>query len=343
MTICSAAKDGRVKKPAVSIVIAAYNSTRYIRQTLDSINNQTFTDFETIVVNDGSTDTTQLEQILESHPLPIVYISQDNKGVSAARNAGINIAQGEFYTQLDSDDLWEPEYLSTQVQFLTDHPDVVVVYPNATIFGDSSDVELEYMEICPSKGEVSFESLIQEHCIVLTCVTARMSMIKRVGMFDEMIRSCEDFDLWLRIIKAGGRITYHRQILARYRRHEGSLSSDRVWMTTNLLAVMEKAAKRSDLTHSERETLLRESDKRRTMLHLFQGKHALGLGDAETALNRFEEANTNLRSRKLSITIFLLRLWPRLPIWAFAARERFLAKRQEHMLTGIDTPSEVTH
>src|SRR5262249_16095933 len=99
------------RPPSVSIVIAAYNASAFIEQALNSVLAQTFTDYETLVINDGSDDTPQLEQILELHPLPIVYTSQQNKGVSAARNAGIKIARGAFYAQLDSDDQWEPEYL----------------------------------------------------------------------------------------------------------------------------------------------------------------------------------------------------------------------------------------
>ena len=338
MIIRPTSKDSNEPAPAVSIVIAAYNASSYIRETLDSVKAQTFIDYEVIVVNDGSSDSEELERILESHPLPIVYISQQNKGVSAARNAAINVARGEFYAQLDADDQWEPDYLAVQLRFLADHPDTALVYPNAIIFGDSSETGLEYMKICPSEGQVSFESLIQERCIVLTCVTARTNVIRSVGMFDEGLRSCEDFDLWLRIVKNGDRISYHRQVLARYRRHKGSLSSDRVWMTSNLLAVMEKTAKRTDLTDSEREVLDKQLNFRRTTLRLFQGKHALGLGDATVALNRFEEANQSLRSLKLSVAIFLLRYWPKVPIWAFAARERFLARRQTHLLAGIDTP-----
>lgn len=330
------------ESPAVSIVIAAYNASAYISETLYSIAAQTFTDYEVIVVNDGSADTPELERILESHPLAVVYISQVNKGVSAARNAAIKVARGEFYAQLDADDQWEPNYLAVQLRFLTEHQDVAVVYPNAIIFGDCSDAGFEYMNICRSDGEVSFESLILQRCTVLTCVTARMHVIRRAGTFDESLRSCEDFDLWLRVIKTGGRIAYHRQVLARYRRHVGSLSSDRVWMTSNLLTVLEKAAKRSDLTDSERQSVSKELTLRGTMLRLFQGKHALSLGDARTALTRFEEANANLRSLKLSLTILFLRRWPRLLIRAFAARERFFARRDEHLLTGIDTPNEVT-
>jgi glycosyltransferase involved in cell wall biosynthesis len=338
MIIRTTSKDSNEAPPAVSIVIAAYNASPYIGETLDSVLAQTFTNYEVIVVNDGSDDRADLERILEAHPLPVFYISQENKGVSAARNAGIHVARGEFYAQLDSDDQWEPDYLAVQLRFLVEHPDIALVYPNAIIFGDSPHTGLEYMKLCPSEGEVSFESLIGERCVVLTCVTARMSIIRSVGMFDESLRSCEDFDLWLRIVKSGGSISYHRQVLARYRRHKGSLSSDRVWMMTNLLAVMEKVAKRSDLPDSERQVLGKQLASSQTMLRLFEGKHALGRGDAVVALNRLEEANRSLRSLKLSVAILLLRYWPRLPIWAFSARERFFARRQEHVLAGIDTP-----
>jgi glycosyltransferase involved in cell wall biosynthesis len=326
------------KSPVVSVVIAAYNASAYISETLDSIAAQTFTDYEVIVVNDGSADTPELERILESHSLDLIYLSQVNKGVSAARNAAIKVARGEFYAQLDADDQWEPDYLAFQLGFLTEHPEVALVYPNAIIFGDSSDSGLEYMRIVRSDGEVSFENLILQRCTVLTCVTARMHAIKSAGMFDESLRTCEDFDLWLRVLKTGSRIAYHREVLARYRRHAGSLSSDRAWMTSNLLTVLEKAAKRSDLTASERQSISNELALQGTLLRLYQGKHALSLGDARTALSRFQEANATLRRMKLSLTIVLLRTWPGLAIWGFAARERFFARRQEHLLTGIDTP-----
>src|SRR5918999_553974 len=89
--------ESQRKNPAVTVVIAAYNSAHYIGQTLDSVKAQTFTDYEVIVVNDGSKDREELERILNSHPLPIIYISQENKGVSAARNAAIRIGRGQFY------------------------------------------------------------------------------------------------------------------------------------------------------------------------------------------------------------------------------------------------------
>ena len=244
-------EEQRDKTPAVTVVIPVYNSAHYIAQALDSLKAQTFSNYEVIVVNDGSDDREELERILKSHPLPVIYISQENKGVSAARNAAIKIAKGEFYAQLDADDQWTPDYLDVQLGFLAENPDVALVYPNATVIHDESDMTLEFMKISPSEGDVNFESLVRQKCVVMTCVTARMSAIRAAGMFDESLRSCEDFDLWLRIVRNGGRIAYHRRPLVLYRRHEGSLSSDRVWMTRHLLAVFEKCAAAFELTSSE--------------------------------------------------------------------------------------------
>jgi hypothetical protein len=194
------------------------------------------------------------------------------------------------------------------------------------------------MAISPSEGEVNFESLVRQKCTVMTCVTARMAAIKSAGMFDESLRSCEDFDLWLRIVKNVGRIIYHRRVLVLYRRHAGSLSSDRVWMTRNLLAVFEKCASTLDLTTAEREILNEEINRNRAMLGLFEGKHALRAGGASAALLHFKQANEHLHSPKLVLVIFLLRHVPRLVIWSFVARERFLTSNPDHQLTGIDEP-----
>ena len=336
MTI-STHSDAR-KTPAVTVVIAAYNASRYIAQALDSVQAQTFSNYEVIVVNDGSSDSDELEQILRSHPLPIIYLSQENKGVSAARNAAIRIAKGEFYAQLDSDDQWTPDYLEVQLQILRDNPDVVLVYPNATIIADAAEDEREFMEVSPSEGEVNFESLVRQQCTVMTCVTARMSAIREAGMFDETLRSCEDFDLWLRIAKNVGRIAYHRQPLALYRRHEGSLSSDRVWMTRCLLDVFEKSARTLTLTPRETEVLHEETTRSRAVLCLFEGKRALNTGDAGTALARFSEAHAELRTPKLALVVFFLRHSPHLVIWTYALRERLVQKQPHHQLSGIDQP-----
>jgi glycosyltransferase involved in cell wall biosynthesis len=339
MTIRDASKTGATT-PAVTVVIPSYNNALYIGQTLDSIEAQTCSDYEVIVVNDGSEDRAELERVLESHPLEIIYISQENKGVSAARNAAIRVARGEFYAQLDADDQWTPDYLEVQLGILRDNPDVALVYPNARIIGDGAPVELEFMKVSPSEGDVTFESLVRQQCTVLTCVTARMSAIRGAGMFDEGLRSCEDFDLWLRIVKHGGKIIYHRRILALYRRHQGSLSSDRVWMLRHLLAVFEKWAQTNrtldGLTPAERAVVDEQITVNRSELRLHEGKRALSAGGASAALVCFQKANQDMHRPKLALVIFLLRHVPRLVVWTFAARQRWLQDDAQHELSGTD-------
>ena len=330
--------DSETQNPAVTVVIPAYNSAHYISQTLDSIKAQTFSDYEVIVVNDGSEDRVELERAIASHALPVIYLSQENKGVSAARNAAIRIARGEFYAQIDADDQWLPNYLEVQLGILKRQPDVTLVYPNATIIGDDFESGLQFMEVSPSDGEVSFESLVRQQCVVMTSVTARMSAIRAAGMFDEGLRSCEDFDLWLRLAKNGGRIIYHRQPLALYRRHAGSLSSDRVWMMHHLLAVFEKCARTLSLTRAERKALDEQISWNRSLLHVFEGKRALTGSSAEAALADFQRVNKHLRSTKLKLAILLLRYMPRLGIRVLSARERLLSKQADTQLTGFDRP-----
>jgi len=330
--------DREAQQPSVTIVVPAYNSAHYISQTLDSIKAQTFRDYEVIVVNDGSEDRVELERTIESHPLPVIYLSQENKGVSAARNAAIKIARGEFYAQIDADDQWLPNYLEVQLGILKSEPGVTLVYPNAKIIGEHADGGLEFMDISPSAGEVNFESLVRQQCVVMTSVTARMAAIRETGMFDEELRSCEDFDLWLRLAKNGGRIVYHRQPLALYRRHPKSLSSDRVWMTRHLLAVFEKCARTLSLTAVERKALGEQISLNRSLLHLFEGKRALRGSSAEAALADFQQANEHLHSGKLKVAIFFLRYMPRLAMRVLSARERFLTKQAGTELTGFDQP-----
>ncbi|MGH9799036.1 MAG: glycosyltransferase family A protein, partial [Blastocatellia bacterium] len=119
--------------PAVSIIIPAYNLAPYIAETLDSVFAQTCRDFEIIVINDGSTDDT--EERIAPYRNRIVYIRQENRGVMAARNVGLQAARGRYIALLDGDDLWLPNFLEVLVGMLEADPDLSVAYPNARYFG----------------------------------------------------------------------------------------------------------------------------------------------------------------------------------------------------------------
>jgi len=195
--------------PTVSVIIPAYKVAAFIIETLDSVFAQTFSDFEVIVINDGSPDTPELEQQLEKYRSAITYLKQPNRGAGAARNAGLRLARGEFVGFLDGDDLWLPNFLAEQLTLIRGDGGYDLAYADALNFGDR-DYDGSNMDYNPSHGEVTFTKLVCGQCNVVTSsVLARRGPILRVGCFNERFVNSQDFDLWLRLVKdAHARITY---------------------------------------------------------------------------------------------------------------------------------------
>ena len=308
--------------PLVSVIIPAYDVAEFIGEALDSVLAQSFTDYEIIVVNDGSPDTEGLERALAPYMSRIVYLKQDNRGVSAARNTGIKAARGTFIAFLDADDSWLPNYLDVQVARIQADPTIDVLYPNVMMFGGTSEAGEEFMTICPSSGDVTFERLISQECNVSNCSIARRETIVRAGLFDESLRSVEDFDLWLRVIKSGGRISYHRDVLARYRRRSGSLTADPIWLSQNVIRVLDKVKQTMELTASELASVDLHQQRFRALLSFHEGKRAFFSGDTAGAISGLTEANRFFRNRKTAITLMMLRIAPRLLLRAYDLRDR---------------------
>jgi hypothetical protein len=205
-------------------------------------------------------------------------------------------------------------------------PSIDALYPNALVFGDMPEAGKEFMEVAPSEGEVTFESLVMQECTVMTCVTARREMVLRAGLYDESLNCSEDLDLWLRIVKAGGRMSYHRRVLVRYRRHRGSLSSDPLWVCENSLRVLDKAERTMTLTDEEREAVERARARFRAIHNFYKGKRAFTDGDTKTAIQCLKEANTFFKSRKTALVLILLRFAPQLLLRTYDLRDRLILK-----------------
>ena len=183
------------KRPLVSVIIPTYNRGWTIKEAIDSVLAQSFIDFELIVVDDGSTDDTS--EILDSYRDDIKVLSQENNGVSAARNRGVATASGIFIAFLDSDDLWLPEKLSSQVDFFNSNPDALICQTEEIWVRKN-------MRVNPKKRHKKPWGMIFEPSLDLCLVSPSAVMIKRslfeeVGVFDETLPACEDYDLWLRI------------------------------------------------------------------------------------------------------------------------------------------------
>ena len=185
----------RSKNPEVSVIIPTYNRGWIIKEAIDSVLAQDFRDFELIVVDDGSTDDTL--RILDSYGQDLVAIQQPNRGVSAARNRGIAAAGGRLIAFLDSDDRWLPRKLSTQVEFFKSNPGAMINQTEEIWIRNGVRVNPKTRHLKPA-GMIFERSL--ELCLVSpSAVMIRRALFDEVGLFDEDLPACEDYDLWLRI------------------------------------------------------------------------------------------------------------------------------------------------
>ncbi|HHP7231495.1 MAG TPA: glycosyltransferase family 2 protein [Xenococcaceae cyanobacterium] len=182
----------------VSVVIPAYNSMAYLPETVANVLEQTYGDFELIIVNDGSTDNTEawIKQLTDPR---IKLISQENRGLAGARNTGISKAQGEYIAFIDADDLWHPDKLTQQVKVLDAHPDVGLVYTWVTYISD--DGTSTGRTVKPQAEGMIWQQLIAVNQIECGSVAMiRRACFERVGLFDPPLRSYgEDWDMWLRL------------------------------------------------------------------------------------------------------------------------------------------------
>ncbi|MEO6525386.1 MAG: glycosyltransferase [Gemmatimonadaceae bacterium] len=297
--------------PAVSVVLPAYNVSGYIAETLDSVFAQEFEDFEVIVVNDGSPDASALEVAIAPFRDRIIFLAQANAGPSAARNTAIRQARGKYLAFLDGDDLWLPHYLSDQVGRAEADPLLAVVYGDVEIIGDPTSAGKTARELNGAIEEANFLSLLSARCTFTTsCAMVRRDWCEKVGLFDPALRRSEDLDLWLRIANAGGRFGATTKVLAKYRRHGGGASSDLQAMADAKMAVMDKCERTLTLSVEARDAIARGRSQQRAVKNFLTGKQAFADGDFQTARRALSEANTVMRSRKLSLIVTGLAVAP---------------------------------
>ena len=299
-----------IQTPTISVIIPVYNTAAFIGEALDSVFAQTYKDFEVIVINDGSPDSDELEQVIAPYRERIVYFKQHNRGLAGARNTGIRHARGEFLAFLDSDDCWLSDYLASQMKLFEETPSLGMVYCDAEYFGDLALAGKTYMQRCPSNGLVTLESLIREDCQIYGSCLARRRVVVEAQLFDESLRCCEDYDLWLRVLYHGGRIAYQKKVLARYRSRPGSLSRDSMKMLETLVAVYEKAARTMLLPEQTRAILQKQIAQAQAHFDLEAARNFLAARDFDRAKDSLTKANNFFRRAKLKLAILGLRFMP---------------------------------
>ncbi|HQZ96569.1 MAG TPA: glycosyltransferase family 2 protein [Pyrinomonadaceae bacterium] len=298
--------------PKVSVVIPVYNAAGSIVETLESVFAQTDPRFEILIINDGSPDTEQLEQVIKPYLERITYIKQQNAGAAAARNAGIKKSRGEIIAFLDGDDVWSPEYLASQVEFL-ETGGFAMVYCDADLFGTPSVAGKTFMEGSPSSGEVTVESLFDLRCNVITSGTiVKKSVVEAAGLFENERVLSEDFHLWVRIAHLGEPIGYQRKRLLKYRVSVDGLSGHAVNRVERAIDVFKRLDRDLDLSSEQRSILKRRIAGFESDLEMEKGKAFLIGGNFDLARRSFREANRHRRSLKLTAISVMLRLVPRL-------------------------------
>lgn len=221
----------------VSVVIPCYNHAHYVRFALESILAQTFDGWEAIVVDDGSTDDTPTA-VAAFTDSRIHYIRQENQGLSAARNTGVGVAQGEYVAFLDADDEWGPNFLEHTVTVLVHNTALAGVYSLAQLIDPQSVVLPQVGGQVVDPG--SFRSRLLEGGFFPPCTTlVHTDLVRQAGLFDVRLTSLEDWDLWLRISERH-QMQGIPEPLARYRVYPGSMSTNVERMHTNRQAVLTK-------------------------------------------------------------------------------------------------------
>ena len=183
--------------PRITVVMPAYNRADLIGASIESALAQTFRDFELIVVDDGSTDATR-EAVQRVHDPRLTLLPLPHRGMSAAMNAGVRAARGDYFARLDSDDLWHPEFLETTLAAMERPPRVGVVYTRARTFADDPTLLEADRGLPLTFSGKPFESmLVRDHASAAALV--RVECHRRVGGFDEALPWWEDWDFWLRV------------------------------------------------------------------------------------------------------------------------------------------------
>jgi glycosyltransferase involved in cell wall biosynthesis len=210
--------------PTVSINLCCYNSEKYLRETLDSIVNQTYKDWELVIINDGSSDST--ESIIQEYinqGYPIGYHYQKNRGLSYSRNEALKRSQGEYIAFIDHDDLWMPEKLDKQVSFFKSNSEIDFLYSNFYMMDqDKGKKSFAHKKLQPS-GFV-FEHFLYRYPVgILTALVRKPAFDKLEELFDVRLKLSEEYDVFMRILYAA-QASYIATPLAVYRIHSNMLS-----------------------------------------------------------------------------------------------------------------------
>ena len=208
--------------PRVSVILPAYNAEAYLKEAIDSILNQTFPDFQLIVINDCSADGT--EEIIRQYADPrlVPVKNEKNLGIAATLNRGLSLAQGDYIARMDADDISLPHRLERQVAYLDTHPDIAVLGTNVETFDENGPLCTGWSSTDPAqmKADLFFSCGLAHPSVMM-----RKSVIQALGGYDPEFEGLEDYELWFRVARSHG-VTTLPEVLFRYRVHSGQVTKN---------------------------------------------------------------------------------------------------------------------
>ena len=246
----------------ITVIIPTYNRYEFLKQALRSVLSQSYKAKEIIVIDDGSYDNTS--QITQDFP-NIKYIYQDNSGVSSARNLGISNASCEWIAFLDSDDEWLETKLEEQVAFHKQESDVLMSYTDEIWIREGQSVKI------PKKFKKQGLDVFRENLsfcnIAPSSVLMQRSLFESVGIFDETLEVCEDYDLWLRILMKHKIGLVAKKLITKYAGHEDQLSFKHWGMDRFRVITLEKLLQNQEnIEDDKRQDIKNELLKKYTLL-----------------------------------------------------------------------------
>jgi glycosyltransferase involved in cell wall biosynthesis len=235
--------------PQVSVIIPTYNRALFVGEAIQSVLGQTFSDFELIIVDDGSTDDTETV-VAQFNDLRIRYIRHDNMGISGARNTGIRNARGQYIAFLDSDDLWLPQLLEVEVPILDQNPDVGVICAKAQGIDSAGSLTFESRGYFQKYPNQTLKSMLYGDFTCIQTNLARRQCFERAGLFDESLVGRVDWDMFLRLAQHYS-FAHVDRVLAHFRTHTdqftGAESEHFAEVVEAGVAVLDKVFSAADL------------------------------------------------------------------------------------------------
>ena len=221
-----------MQKDLISIIIPCYNHAHFLGDAIESVLSQTYNEIEIIVVDDGSTDNTSEIAVQYAN---VRVISQDNQGLSAARNTGLYACRGKYVVFLDADDRLLPNALEAGLECMTLHPESAFVYGGYALVTDDGP-PTQFPASWVEKNH--YRALLQSNFICMhATVFYKRTVLDSVGGFDTSLKACEDYDLYFRILRKFS-VYPHEKIVAEYRRHGSNMSLNPALMLKTSIAVL---------------------------------------------------------------------------------------------------------